>query len=488
MAEAAAEGLKFGTSGVRGLAAQLTDAECVRFTRAFIRFARSRTAVRACAVAGDLRPSTPRILRAVASGLRREGVEARNCGQVATPALALYALQEGIPAVMVTGSHIPADRNGLKFYLPNGEILKADEASILQEYRRLGDSAPAAGAAAFTVPEAGYPAEVSLPDAESRYVERYLRFFPSGLLSGARLLVYQHSSVSRQVLVQTLRELGAEVQADGGSDSFLAVDTEALDHAEELGTWVKRERAEALVSTDGDGDRPLVVDDRGRQVRGDLLGLLAARYLEADSVTIPVSCSTAVEKCGWFRRVRRTRIGSPWVIESMLQETAAFRAVVGWEANGGFLTASVLISRETGRELAALPTRDALLPILSALAVCRRHRLRLSEMLCRLPAVGNCSGILRRFPQETGAGIVERLAAGGLGEVDRMLGAEFGRPLALDLTDGARITFSGERIVHLRPSGNAPEFRCYTEAPTQEEAEDLNRRALAIVAGLAGRL
>ncbi len=486
MAEESATGLRFGTSGVRGPADALTDVECARLARAFIRFARSRTPVRACAVGGDLRASTPRILAAVVSGLRREGVEVRDCGRIATPALALYALQERIPAVMVTGSHIPADRNGIKFYLPEGEILKADEGMILEEHRRLAEAGPETFSEGQAAPQDPAPATVSAPEAESLYIERYLRFFPPGRLSGLRLVVYQHSSVARRVLGQVLEELGAVVRAEGSLDSFLAVDTEAVENLEELGAWVRCERADALVSTDGDGDRPLVLDDQGRQVRGDLLGLLAARYLQADSVSIPVSCSTAVERCGWFGRVRRTRIGSPWVIEAMLQERAAgYRTVVGWEANGGFLTASPVVEPESGGKLDALPTRDALLPVLAVLAVCRQQQASLSELLRRLPPVFNCSGILRRFPQEVGERVVQRLAVGGIEEVGRLFGKVFGSPLALDLTDGARMTFAGNRIVHLRPSGNAPEFRCYSEAPSQDDAERINREALEIVAGMA---
>jgi phosphomannomutase len=74
---------------------------------------------------------------------------------------------------------------------------------------------------------------------------------------------------------------------------------------------------------------------------------------------------------------------------------------------------------------------------------------------------------------------------GGIEEVGRLFGKVFGSPLALDLTDGARMTFAGNRIVHLRPSGNAPEFRCYSEAPSQDDAERINREALEIVAGMA---
>ncbi|MDO6806419.1 hypothetical protein Q4595_28435, partial [Wenyingzhuangia sp. 1_MG-2023] len=60
------------------------------------------------------------------------GVEVDYYGVLPTPALALQAMQDGVPAIVITGSHIPFDRNGIKFYRPDGEITKVDEQAILQ--------------------------------------------------------------------------------------------------------------------------------------------------------------------------------------------------------------------------------------------------------------------------------------------------------------------------------------------------------------------
>ena len=103
------------------------------------------------------------------------GVGAIDCGVVPTPALALEAARRGVAAIMVTGSHIPFDRNGLKFYRADGEITKADEAGI--------DTALSAPAHALRVraPAAGEPgAEVA-----ERYIARYVDFFGPGSLAGA---------------------------------------------------------------------------------------------------------------------------------------------------------------------------------------------------------------------------------------------------------------------------------------------------------------
>ena len=77
---------------------------------------------------------------------------------------------------------------------------------------------------------------------------------------------------------------------------------------ERLAAWVAEYGADALVSTDGDADRPLVVDDQGKVLRGDVLGILVAAFFGADTVATPVSCNTALEKSGLFTGVTRTRI------------------------------------------------------------------------------------------------------------------------------------------------------------------------------------
>jgi phosphomannomutase len=113
--------------------------------------------------------------------------------------------------------------------------------------------------------------------------------------------VYQHSAVGRDILPQILRELGAEVVTAGRSDTFVSIDTEnitdeQLDRLEEFAVAAEASGRplHAIVSTDGDSDRPLMtavlpaaeVHPGGRRVRflpGDLLGIRVAEYLGADA-------------------------------------------------------------------------------------------------------------------------------------------------------------------------------------------------------------
>lgn len=254
----------------------------------------------------------------------------------------------------------------------------------------------------------------------------------------------------------------------------------------ELADWVSKFQADALVTADGDGDRPLVVDEQGQVIRGDILGILVSAYLKAESVSVPVSCNTALEKCAKFENVRRTKIGSPFVIESMRQAVAAgYSRVVGYEANGGFLTATD-VSVHGCIPLEALPTRDAMLPILAVLEMAGKRNCPLSRLVAEMPSRFTQSGLLRGVSRKRGRALVSRFVREKEHAVQAVFGSDLGTVSALDFTDGARITFDSGEIVHLRPSGNAPEFRCYTEADSVSQADKLNEIALEKLAGMLG--
>src|SRR5690606_24987075 len=81
-------------------------------------------------IGGDLRKSTPGIIHAVVAAVQDAGHTPQYCGLLPTPALAYWSQNYNQACIMVTGSHIPDDRNGIKFYKVSGEVLKSDEVSI----------------------------------------------------------------------------------------------------------------------------------------------------------------------------------------------------------------------------------------------------------------------------------------------------------------------------------------------------------------------
>lgn len=444
---------KFGTSGLRGLVTDLTPDLVQAHVAAFLQACPVGTGL---FVGRDLRDSSPRIAADVVAAARAAGVDVTDCGAVPTPALALAAMGAGAAAVMVTGSHIPADRNGLKFYTPEGEITKAHEVAIL---------------AALGQKPTGPAAALRHHDAATPFARRYLQAFGPDALAGRKIGLWSQSAVSRDVLAQILRDLGAQIVEIGRSDSFIPIDTEAVspEHRAYLAREVAAGALDAIVSTDGDGDRPLVVDERGQIVPGDVLGQITALAMRAEIVVTPVSSNTGVEQLGL--RVLRTRIGSPYVIAGIAQ---AGGRVVGYEANGGFL----LGHDATGPAgvLPRLMTRDSLLPMLAPLATARAAGQSLSALVRAQPA---------RF---TAADRIENVASDASGALIAGLRADAGAraafferrdEAAIDDTDGLRVTFATGEIVHLRPSGNAPECRCYAEASQSERAQALVQACLA---------
>lgn len=485
----AATGVAFGTSGARGLVAAMTDRVCYAYVRGFLQYLQREARFNPrgeVGIAGDLRPSSGRIMAACARAVVDAGLRPRCFGRIPTPALAAIGMADAIPTLMVTGSHIPDDRNGIKFNTAEGEIRKADEAGIRAQDVSLPERLFTEVGAFAAAVDTCLPAPD--PSALEAYVDRYLRFFPQDSLAGVRVGLYEHSSVAREAFYAVLSGLGAEVTRLGHSERFIPVDTEAV-RPEDIALareWAAQGEFDALVSADGDGDRPLVSDESGEWLRGDVAGVLCARALGAEGVVTPVSSNTLVERCGWFRRVLRTRIGSPFVIAGMDElRAASCEPVVGYEANGGFLTASDLVGR--GRRLSALPTRDALIVALSLLVAGPAQGRPLSSLVGALPRRFTHSNRLKDFPTEVSRRRLGSLATGDSMRdrqaLEAVFGADFGPLQGLDTTDGLRITFANGSIAHLRPSGNAPELRAYTEAETPEQAEAMNRRCLEILAG-----
>lgn len=483
-------GVRFGTSGARGLATQLTDQVANAYTQGFLGFLKEAGELNPqrpqVLVAGDLRPSTPRIANAVLQAVADFGLKPVHCGCIPSPALALEGFLQGVPTIMVTGSHIPDDRNGIKFNKVSGEVLKQDEPRIAAQIVPLNPSHFTPDGAS-TRPPLGLPIDAT---AITHYLDRYPAAFGPQALSGLHLGVYQHSAVGRDVLVALLQSLGATVTPLGRSDRFIPVDTEAIrpEDTELALSWAATGRFDAIVSADGDSDRPLIADEQGRWIRGDVAGILCAKFLGADSVSTPVSCNTALERTGWFPEIHRTRIGSPFVVASMLAAAKTGRkVVVGYEANGGFLLQTpVTLGHGT---LAPLPTRDAALVAVALLRTAKTRGIPLSQLVGELPPRYTASRLLKNCPITTSQAILAKLNTGSpesdADAFSHLFGPAIGQVQSWDRTDGLRATLDNQSIVHLRPSGNAPEFRCYTEAESSERAETLCEHCLHALQTLA---
>ncbi|WP_305845665.1 phosphomannomutase [Photobacterium kishitanii] len=454
--------IQFGTSGARGLVIQFSADVCAAFTHAFIESMVKNFTFKQVAIAIDNRPSSLAMAQACAKAAQQLGLDAIYYGVLPTPALAYTSMQDNIPCIMVTGSHIPFDRNGLKFYRPDGEISKADEQAIL--------NATAEFEAVTDLPEL-----VINDKAAIQYIERYTSLFDRKMLIGKRIGIYEHSSAGRDLYTPLFEALGAEVIALERSDEFVPIDTEAVTEVdiERAKQWSQQYGFDLIFSTDGDGDRPLVADEQGNWLRGDVLGLLCADAMNIEALAVPVSCNTAIEGCNLFKYVSRTKIGSPYVIAEFENLIKSYSSIAGFEANGGFLLGSDV--EINGRLIKALPTRDAVLPALMLLSAAKQQSI--SSLVNNLPQRFTFSDRIQNFATEKSIAILA-IAKQQPDVFLQHLELNDSKVEYIDETDGLRITLLCGDIIHFRPSGNAPELRCYAESATNRQALNLVKKAL----------
>ena len=490
--------LSFGTSGLRGLVRDMTDLECYINTRGFINFLRTDQQLEtgsAIYYAGDLRDSTPRISASVLAAIVDAGFTPRYCGLIPTPTLAYYAEQNNAPCVMVTGSHIPVDRNGIKFYKRDGEVLKSDENAIKTAVSIIRQEIYNHDTETSPFNSDGTLKNLSkLPDpdeeAANTYISRYRLAFSGHALKGKKVVLYEHSAVGRDILAIILKNLGANVVTVGRSEEFVAIDSENV--TDENRAYFKQLAAEnegcfAIVSTDGDSDRPFVIDESGIFHRGDELGAVVAEWLGANFAVYPISSNDAVDKFLSMMGTpyQHTKIGSPYVIEAMRASTAD--RIAGWEVNGGFLLGTAITTNQGTLE--PLQTRDSILPIVVALVASSEAEATVSKLFSALPDRYTHAGLIDNFPIETAEKIIATFST-NTPEVRKKLESFFSPEdgfstiKELNTLDGIRIYFENGDIVHIRPSGNAPQLRAYSVAASQQRADEIIRLCLAEPSGI----
>lgn len=459
--------LKFGTSGIRALNTDFTSHEIKAVIHAFLLHAQELKQNSPIALAYDLRESSPFLKNHIIETLLNSGRQVFDCGNIPTPALAYFAQENKCLGIMITGSHIPADRNGIKFYLETGETLKRDDQSIFEKYQLFREMDAIKFTALTQQKSQGFIQEC-YAQAAKLFSERYYKFFSPKNLSGYKILFYQHSSVARDIYPEILRNLGAEVLCIGRSDTFIPVDTEALSSLDTYREWIIKNQADALISTDGDADRPLFMDGHGRVIPGDKLGALTSIYLGIEAIALPISCNSGILKNTEFKKMVSTKIGSPFVVEALNSLSKEFSTVAGFEANGGYILQTSI--HRGNQFINSLPTRDSVLPALCILALAKARNKKIFEITELLHETETASGLLREVPIEKSQSIIQTISK----HPDKFFHQNLPE-LNLNLQkinqlDGLRCEFQDNVVIHLRPSGNAPELRCYTEAKTYQQA------------------
>lgn len=521
--------LRFGTSGLRDTVENMTDMECYVNVRGFIAYLKDKGEFKkgdTVALGGDRRPSTYKIKRAVSAAINDMGGIVGDEGQVPSPALAYYAMCNNMASIMVTGSHIPADRNGIKFTKLSGEILKSDEKGILDNVKKERTKVYSVHEKDSIFDKKGtfkpafkskfnklLKAECYIGKSGELYIDRYKKVFGNEFFpKTTKIFLYQHSAVGRDIVKEIFEGLGANIFAPDikieneplRSDEFVPVDTESVSDKTLL--LFKRvlvdNDIDIGITLDGDSDRPLLVyreyeqdkpKDSVKYITGDILGLLAILGFEdlnikVNAVCVPCSANDAIVKICKEKGIEltQTKIGSPFVIAAMndsIRNHPGKWNVFSWESNGGFLIGTDIKIKD--KVLKALPTRDAVLPLLSVIHLIENCGKKASQFLEILPKRFTHADRKKEFPIETSKAIIDYLTPKDFNNKDQLeiiknriekvfLKSDgFGKVKDIDYTDGVRILFDNGEISHLRPSGNAPEFRNYAIADSEDRAREI---------------
>jgi phosphoglucosamine mutase len=366
----------FGTDGVRGPygGPVINEAFVARLGAAVARWLcdKAKVDTRKVVIGRDTRFSGPRLEAAIAAGLGSEGAAPVSLGIVPTPAVsrAVRGLNAAL-GVVITASHNPAGDNGIKIFGPHGEKLTDDEEARIEQLMPLAVSVTAS-------------APVAAVDTLTPYLAMVQAILPPGALRDWRIVLDTANGATCATSPVVLRALGATlVQLGDAPDGRNINDGVGSEHPESLVAQVRATGARLGVAHDGDGDRCVLVDEKGAVLDGDeILTILAIHALahgtlNAKTLVVTVQSNLGVDAAvrAAGGRVVRTPVGDRYVSEYM----RAAGANLGGESSGHVLCTEVV------------PTGDGLVAALKVMEVMQTTGRPLSEL----------RQVLKKFPQAT---------------------------------------------------------------------------------------
>lgn len=425
----------FGTDGIRGTVGRtpITPDFVLRLAHAVGRVLR-RTQERPTVLIGkDTRISGYMLESALESGFNSAGVDVVLLGPLPTPGVAyLTRTQRASLGVVISASHNPFADNGIKFFSAQGSKLPDSWEEEVE--RALKEEPVWADSAALGKTR-------RLDDAAGRYIEFCKSTFSHDLtLKGLKIVVDAAHGAAYQIAPKVFHELGAEVIAMGCAPDGLNInDGVGATHPEAMVRAVRANGADYGIALDGDADRLLVVDAKGRLYNGDeLLYLLAADRLARGQAVAGVvgtlMTNLAVESALKAQGVGfvRAKVGDRYVLE----ELARHGWLLGGEGSGHLLA------------LDCHTTGDGLISALQVLEACVRSGRTLAQWLQTVPL----------YPQVL---INVRLAPSQDWKNNKLLDETL-QAVQAELGDTGRVL--------IRPSGTEPLLRVMVEARDQQQA------------------
>lgn len=325
----------FGTDGIRGVAGKPPlDSPTVRRFGAALAETLLAGQSRGCrvAVGRDTRESGPWLRDAVAQGLFSRGVETIDAGVISTPGLA-HALNQGFDAgVMISASHNPFTDNGLKVFGPDGIKLSDEREQQIEAAMLDPDMDDAAETETPEIDEDG-----SLRDGYVRFLEQVIA--TADRFDGLRLMLDCANGSASEIAPRVFRHYGAEVatRGDAPNGRNINLDCGSL-HTDALAESVRDGGFDLGLAFDGDADRCLAVDRRGRLVDGDHVLFITGRWLKRSGRLPGNALVATIMSNFWLEErlaaeaigLRRAPVGDKYVLERMIGEGLA----LGGEQSG----------------------------------------------------------------------------------------------------------------------------------------------------------
>ncbi|MDI6631115.1 MAG: phosphoglucosamine mutase [Thermoanaerobacteraceae bacterium] len=392
-------GILFGTDGVRGVAnSELGPELAFKLGRAAAHVLSRRTGAKEIVVGRDTRASGEMLEAALVAGMLSTGVNALLLGILPTPAVAYLSRALGAAGgVVISASHNPAPDNGIKFF--GGDGYKLPDA-VEEEIEGL----VLGGMTGIPSPVgAGIGRVLPVADAGDRYLAHVARVGPEEL-RGLRIAVDCAHGAAYELAPRILSMLGAVVIPVGTEPDGFNINNgcgSTKPHA--LQELVFATGADLGLAFDGDADRLIAVDEKGKIVNGDAIILACARYLKArdelpgDTVVVTVMSNLGLHRALAASGIKTvvSRVGDRYVLEEMLRTGAR----LGGEQSGhvifldhnttgdGIITALKLlrVMRETGKSLGELAAELEYYPqLLENVRVRSKERVLKSPLLARV--------------------------------------------------------------------------------------------------------
>lgn len=438
----------FGTDGVRGIAnKELTVELAMNLGKAGAYVLTKENAHKATILVGcDTRVSGGMLANALMAGICSVGADAIYAGVLPTPAVAYLTRYYHYDAgVVISASHNPAEYNGIKFFSGTGYKLSDRLEDEIEETMRMNS-------AELPMPLEGEVGSVIYRDDAK---EDYIRFVKNLLtldLSGLKIVVDTAEGAAYDTAERTLRELGADpVMIHNHPDGININRFCGSTHMEELKERVLYEQADIGIAFDGDADRMLAVDEKGRLVDGDQIMAVCGRHMRRQgTLKQDTIAATVMSNLGFFQmgerekiHIEQTKVGDRYVLERMLEK--------GYNLGGEQSGHVIFLDENT--------TGDGLISALHLLKVMTDTGKKLSEL----------AAVMTVLPQAlVNARVSDRR------KEYYMENANIARAVA-QLEE----RFAGTGRVLIRPSGTEPLVRVMIEGNDQELIE---REAKALAA------